>query len=246
VTDSSLALVPEFDEEARAEIVVPHTRPSHFTAYTSVDPGSRDRTGFVFAYVDFLNGKVVVTDEELLPNPTTRQIAATIKAKEASAFGEHHDVTRVSDIDLRLITDLRADHGLQVQKAVKVDMLASVNQLRHFVQTRKIIIDPRCVNLVHQLQTCIWDKRGTDMAREGSSPLAGHFDLIAALRYLLRAVDWSKNPYPAGFYERGGRFGPGVDQFVSPKALRNKKKLTLADDTPMGRKLHGKKQKPRR
>lgn len=236
VVDTSVALVPEFDAAAKAEIVQPTKLAPYYFAYTGIDPGSRDKTGIIVGWVDFLNGRFVVEGEALLANPTTREIAETVKHLEREYLPSTDHVTRVSDIDLRLIHDLFVEHRLQVQKARKSDMLQSVQQLRHYVQTRRLSINPRCTNLVHQLETCIWDKRGKDMAREGDAVMAGHHDLIAALRYTLRAIDWQRNPYPESYRARGGPLGPGVNDWVSPRRI-SKKRFTLLDNTPFGKKL---------
>lgn len=237
IVDSSLALVPEFDAGAQKEIIVEHPKPKLYRAYTAIDPGARDKHGMLFAYVDFLKGKLVVEDESLLTNPPTRVIADTIKEKESSNWGTYADVVRVSDIDIRMITDLHVEYKLAVRKAPRVEILTSVNRLRHAIQTRRIIISPKCVNLIRQLKTCIWNSRATDMDRAGESSPDAHFDLVAALRTMLAVVDFSHNPYPDHYYERGGELGPSFNQW-SPKSRKpRRQKLSLSDNTPAGRRL---------
>lgn len=244
VTDSSLAVVPEFDADAQADIVRPTEPLDYFHGYVSLDPGSRDKTGILVARYDFMNAKLLIDDEALLSNPTTKQIAQAIKSLEAKHLENAQSVTRVSDIDLRLIADFQAEHKLTLRKAKKTDMLASVQELRHAIQTRRLVISPRCQSLVHQLATAIWNRKGSDVAREGDGPNHGHNDLLAALRYMLRAVDHSRNPYPKHLYTRGSKFGPGVAQWAPPS--RDSKKGALHDNTPLARRLHKKKTKPRR
>ena len=241
VTDASMAVVPEFTPEARAQIIREHVRPSHFDGYCAIDPGARDKTAILVGYVDFREGKLVIEGEALLGNPSTQAIADSFRALEAEHLAGREPHRRVSDIDLRLIQDLQREHQLRVFPAKKDDFLASVNQLRHYVQTGRLIINPRCKQLIFHLSTAIWNRKAADVARvEATETREGHhYDTIAALRYMLRAIDWSHNPYPAHFFARGGAFGVAADAWVSPRTTRKERTLGLFPDSPLGRRLAG-------
>jgi hypothetical protein len=245
VTDADSAVVPEFTFQARQEIVREVERPDYFDAYVAMDPGMRDRTGILFAYWDFLECKLVIEDELLLHHAITDTIARAIKEKEGKLWGLRN-VARVSDVDLRLIADLALpkNGGLKFVKAQKVDSMAAINLMRMDVQDRTLVIHPRCVNLIRQLQNAVWNKKGTDFLRP-SDPMSieGHYDLVAALKYMCRSISRKKNPYPQHFYDRGGKFGPRVNEWVSPKRS-GQKKLGLFPDTPLGRRMAGLKKKP--
>lgn len=242
VTDASAAVVREFDAEARAEIVVQHPRPHHFDAYTAMDPGMRDRTGILFAYWDFLQAKLVIEDEALLTGPPTSKIASVIKEREHATWGFREPYIRVSDVDPRLIADLWELHRLRFQRARKEDSLGAVNLMRNDVLTRTLVINPRCVNLIRQLKNATWNKAATDFARpQSEQAIDGHYDLVAALKYLCRTVVRNKNPYPANW--RQTQHGPNA--WISPKSntTGDRKKLGLFQNTPVGRRLAGLKPK---
>ena len=58
-------------------------------------------------------------------------------------------------------------------------------------------LNPRCHHLRKQLATGLWaDKQKTDFAEDST----GHLDHLAALVYLVRAVDRQRNPTPVGHY----------------------------------------------
>ncbi len=218
VTDASLAIVPEFTLDKQKEIVREHVRPAYFNIYAGVDPGSRDNTGIIYAYVDFVKGVLVVEAEALLSNPTTEEIAKTLTQIETDVFQGREPKSRTSDIDLRLIQDLQRLYKIRLVPADKKDgMLSSINLLRHFVQQNKIIINPRCTNLIRQLSIAIWDRKATDMARATGDSVDGHMDLIAALRYMLRAVNFNANPFPEGWNDPGGGGGVPSSRFVSKR-----------------------------
>lgn len=241
VTDASKAVVPEFTPAKQKQLVIEWPRPDFYDSYTAIDPGMEDRTGILFAYTDFLEGKAVIEDEALLHRANTNQIADVIRTKEATNFADHPPYARVSDTDKRLIADLSQLHGLSFAPARDKDPVVEVNLIRNLVQSDKLIINPRCSNLIRQLRNAIWNNTANDFARAGQSSPDGHYDLVAALRYLIRIINWSRNPYPAHYYARGGRFGPGMTDWVSPKTRRvgHSKQLGLHADTPLGRRLAG-------
>lgn len=242
VTDASLAIVPEF-AEAKQDIIKDWKRPPYFDFYCGIDPGSKDNTGIVYCYVDFLKGKVIVEDEALLQNPSTDDIAKEIVRIENDTFQGMKPRSRVSDIDLRLMQDLGRLYKIAVTPADKREgMLSSVQLLRHFVKQRILVINPRCVHTIRQLENAIWNKKANDMARapedESNNLTDAHYDLVSALRYLLRAVNLRHNPYPDGFMSPGGEGGVPINRFVSPKG-RKPGGWGLYTDTAITRKLRG-------
>ncbi len=219
VTDADSAVVPEFNFKAKQEIVKEWPRPEYYDAYTGADPGIRDGTGLLFAYWDFLNQKLVIEDEALLQHAQagTDNIARVVKEKEQAQWGWIEPHLRVSDIDLRLITDLRQRHGLKFIPARKDDSQAQIAHLRDIVRSRELVINPRCVNLIRQLENAVFNSKGNDFLRGPVGDIDRHWDLVAALKYLNRHVDRKRNPYPDNYYHVGGKFGPPKGAWISPK-----------------------------
>ncbi len=234
VTDANRMVLPEFIR-ARKEIVKPVSHTEFFDAYVSMDPGMADGTGILFAWYDFLAGVIVVEDELLLNQANTSEIAKAIKEKEALRWPGRTPFMRVSDVDLRLIADLAQMHELSFNKTKKEDSIGAINLLRTDIQSHRLIIDPRCVQLIRQIEGCIWNTKSTDFARGGETSPDKHWDLVAALKYLVRSVVRNRNPYPDHYYAVGGRLGPPAGSWLSPKSHRVRP--SLYDDTPLGRKL---------
>lgn len=200
MTDQDLAIVPEFDEDAKKEIVVDHLeRPQFFDSYVSMDVGFNDFTVVLFAYWDFLKGKLVVEDEVVMNREThkvgmTSQLLANeIKAKEIILWNHKKPYLRISDIDLILISDLQQMHGLTFIPTRKDNKEAAINTLRNMVKQRKIIIHSRCKVLIAHLEEAIWNKQRTQFDRSSEF---GHFDGVDALIYMVRNVQYNKNPIP--------------------------------------------------
>lgn len=234
VTDADSAVIKEFTIQAKQEIVREYPRPPFFDAYVGMDPGMRDRTGIVFGYWDFVNHKLVIEDEALLRGPNTSEIAKTLKEREEALWGSKAPLVRVSDVDLRLCADLWSMHAITVQGARKEDALGSINLLRNDVQSRTLVINPRCVHLIRQMTNATWNTKATDFVNGGE--LDSHYDLLSALRYLTRTVNRHRNPYPEGWWSPGGGSGMPRNTWVSPKN-RAEKSRGLYPDTPLGRKL---------
>jgi hypothetical protein len=232
VTDAASAVLPEFTAEAEREVVKSTQRPPFFDAYVAMDPGFQDRTAILYGYWDFRRAKLVIEDESLMHRPSTSDIAAEIARKERAAWANQEPYARVSDVDPRLIADLWQLHRIQFRASEKQDSLGAINLVRNMIQAREIEISPRCVHLIRQMKNAIWNNKATDFARAGSKSPDGHFDLVAALKYLCRGVNRHHNPYPEGY-------GAVTTQstWTSPRSEGSKVGLGLMADTPFSRRL---------
>jgi hypothetical protein len=234
VTDAATAVIPEFDDKAKAEIVKNHNRPPYFDAYVSIDPGFVDKTGILFGYWDSRYAKLVIEDEWVKDHVGTKTIADAIKNKEEDLWGrKFKPFLRVSDTDARLISDLINDHGLWFTPSPKADSKAAIWNLRQMVANRSLVILPKCVNLIRQMQNAVWNRKATDFERDSSEDkIDGHYDLLAALKYLARVVNKERNPYPDWWAE----------SYPTERDARRARRLprdgTLRIDTPITRKLN--------
>jgi hypothetical protein len=242
VTDAASAVLPEFTAEAEREVVKSVTRPPYFDAYVAMDPGFQDRTAILYGYWDFRRARLVIEDESLMHRPSTTDIAAEIARKERSSWAGQEPYARVSDVDPRLIADLWQLHRIQFRASEKQDSLGAINLVRNMIQSREIEINPRCVHLIRQMKNAIWNNKATDFARAGSKSPDGHFDLVAALKYLCRGVNRHHNPFPEGY-------GTVITEstWTSPRQTGSKVGLGLMADTPFSRRLaRGNRNKHRR
>jgi len=199
--DSSRAVIPEFNEAVEKITVVEWPRPPKYDAYTSLDLGFVDYTAALFAYLDFVNNKLVIEDELWMNGHevTTKHLAEQVREKEAALWTDpksklQQDVyLRVSDDDLLTLNDLYRQHGLTFIPTRKDNKETAINDVRMKIGAGNIVINPRCKNLIFQLKTATWAKNRKTFDRSSD---AGHYDLIDALVYLVRNVQWQKNPYP--------------------------------------------------
>jgi hypothetical protein len=205
VMSEESAVVPEFNEETQALIVKEWQKPPFYDAYVSMDIGGKDMTFLVFAYYDFKNGVIVVEDELAIPGKEVRldKLAKDIKKKEETLYtnamsGEFRaPYLRVADNNnLILLNDLSTQYGLGFIPTRKDNRDAALNTMRIKIADHKIIINPRCINLIKHLTSASWKKNKKDFERLGDG---SHADGVAALMYLVRNVQETKNPYPLGY-----------------------------------------------
>lgn len=247
VIEDTLAIVPEF-AQVKDEIVAAHPRAPFFDLYLSLDPGMSDKTGVLFGVTDFRNNILTIEHELLLTGANTLVIAEEIRNVLATypttinGQGQVQGIvpySAVMDGTVPFVDrDLYQHHKLTFALADKRDSEAGINLMRMVIAGKQLRIHPRCVNLIRQLSNAIRNKQGGDMARTARD---GHFDLVAALKYMVR--DWTNrkqhNPYPKDWsFDQGGLFD-------HTKYFRREepKKKTLADVILKGTSLAAKKRR---
>jgi len=225
IRDENRTVIPEFDDELKALIVREYNKPPFYTPYVGMDLGFKDLTVVLFGYYDFKADRLIIEDEIVKGGSELKldKFAEEILQKEEKLWMNilTNELivpeVRVSDVDYIVIQEInRASHNRLNFQAVKKApgyKLPLINQMRVMLQNEKIIINPRCETLIQHLTNGRWKDSSAkdDFAR---SPGLGHYDAIDAMLYLVKSVNFSKNPYPVNygrntddtFYDNG-RFG---------------------------------------
>lgn len=200
------SVIPEFTDELQTKIVKDWERPPYFDTYVSADWGITDKTGILFAYYDFKNAKIIIEDEIVMNGArmNTAVLAQSIKDKEKTLW--HDELSkqpkpvylRIADNNLHIIQDLAMLHQLNFIPTDKMNKEGALNTVRVFLQDEKIVINPRCKNLISHIKFAEWDKNKRGFNRHN---IYGHYDLLDALVYLVRNMVFTKNPYPRGSFD---------------------------------------------
>ena len=208
VKDEEMSVLPEVDDDLLAKIVKTWDEPPYKHRYVSMDIGFKDLTVVLYGYYDFRNDVVVIQDE-IVRNG--KQIHLPVFTKELAAKEEElwtNPLTnemfrpdlRVSDVNPFVLQEIsvHSDGEINFAIASKDNKLAHLNKLRVMLAGEKIIINPKCTTLIRHIKNARWKEKGNkdDFAR---SPDDGHYDAVDALLYFIRAVNYNKNPYPAGY-----------------------------------------------
>lgn len=240
LVDPEFALCPEWEENGRVEDFSLDEYYPFYCKYGALDTGVRDLTVDLAAHYDFKKATLFVHDEVAMNGTqmTTETLGKAIRQMEVERFGvkweevddpltrrlrfkmvppdEHFKIKRVSDIDLLLISDLSKLEGIYYEATDKGYIEEMVNEVRVWVQNRRLVVHPRCKQLIGCLRFGVWNDHKTDFDR---SSAYGHFDAFAALMYLIRNVDTRSNPIPSGY----GR--PADDYFIEEAPNDKKEKL---------------------
>lgn len=222
VGDENELILPEFQRREAGIVQEAYERPGWFYPYTCLDTGWTDWNAALFGYVDWKAQKLVVEDELVMRYQSTGQIASGIKAKEldlwksdAGGWVGGKRPARIGDLTEQALEDMAVDHAIGVAPVEKYDRDGAIANLRSGIQDGRLVIHPRCKNLIYQCRNGIWNKQRTQFER---SKTIGHCDALAALVYLYRMANWTGNPYPERPVEG--------DHFWDPdKMLRKRRKL---------------------
>jgi hypothetical protein len=247
VSDAGKLVIPEYPEAAIEIVTDPGPPPVYRDCYVGADWGIKDPSAVLFSYWDSRRQVLVIEDEWLQRQAGTPTIAAAIHEKERQLWRGNFDVYRVCDIDLRLQRDLAELHDLTFALADKKDRAANVDLTRSYFRRKQIIIDPRCKKLDTQLHRATHDRSGKDFERkrekDGGEPVhpdqdMGHYDLVAALIYLVRFVHTRRkvDPYPDIYPASGPN-----DHVPLAHPSRQPPRRRFGLDTPTNRRLFGKK-----
>jgi hypothetical protein len=194
LADSERAILPAATAD-KMQSIVKEPEPLTYVPdrYVALDIGYRDLTVALFAYWDYLRGKLVIEDELVLKEntATTDNIAKSIREKEKLLWDGVKPYKRVSDTDPRLIADLRKLSGIEFTATKKDNLMAQVNNANIMVLNEQLEIHPRCKILATHMKYGLWNKQFTMFER---SDALGHCDAVAALVYLIRNVSKNRNP----------------------------------------------------
>ena len=179
---------PEFTTDH----IKPCDPPEHWQqTIIAVDWGySPSATCALFGYVR--EGVMYIYDEHYQKEELAVVTAEKLRAKLAS--------WRVTDF--AAVADHEADRneelvrrGIPCGLAKKVDVLGNRVQIKELLWQRKLVIDPRCQNLIRDLQAATWHptKEGE---LDDSQCTWGHFDAESTLRYLVRELSEAEMSKP--------------------------------------------------
>lgn len=207
--DTTKMVITTFTQEVQDDIIREWERPPFFDVYVAGDPAAEDLTVMLFAYVDYINQKIIIEDELVLGGGasalTTLEIADGIKRKENLLYPMKVPYKRIMDSNNKILfNDLFIDHNLRFHATDKRDKLIHIDKVNRAIASGNIIINPRCENLIYHMKTTKWKinsegvkKTFLRVSDDPRSKFRGHHgDAVDALIYLVRNVDFNKNPYP--------------------------------------------------
>jgi len=233
IKDETTAVIPEFTEELKKQIIKEWPRPPYFDSYVSMDLGAVDLTAVLFGYYDFRAAKLIIEDELEADfskkDMNISKLTDLILAKESQLWTNIYTNEvkkphmRVSDLNLIVTQEIAVkSHGrVSFVNTRKDEKDAAINNMRALLGSGKIIISPKCKKLIQHLDNVKWAS-AKNRETFGRSKDNGHYDFVDALIYFTRMVNYAKNPYPPNYDLGGG------DVFIPNYDLYNEQKRSKA------------------
>lgn len=210
IKDPNMSVIPEFDDDLEKLIVREWPRPPYFDCYEAMDLGGVDLTVVVFGYYDFRADKIIIEDEVVMDftdtNNTIKKLTDNIMDKEKELWTSpltlelKKPYLRVSDIDYMVIREILkySNYAVNFIATKKDDNNSAINDMRQMLASKKVIINPKCKTLIRHLKNVRWSSK-TNKVKFARSPDNGHYDAVDALKYFVRSVIPTHNPYPANY-----------------------------------------------
>lgn len=239
VKDSSTSVIPEATDELYKEIVKEWPKPLHYDAYEAMDLGFNDLTVVLFGYYDFRAAKIIIEDEYIVNGQSLHlpNLVEKIKDTERKLWFNYltneqkKPTKRVSDIDYIVLNEIRriSNNEINFEATKKDNNEAAINTIRVMLAKKQLIINPKCETLLRHLKNVKW-KSSNNKEKFARSPDDGHYDAVDALKYLIRSINLTKNPYPVNYNkELYQYYAPEVrnsDDF-NPTQQRNLNKIDV-------------------
>lgn len=207
IVDDETSIIPEWHDSLVQDFTTDEYR-KFYHNYESLDIGVRDKTAILFGFYDFKKATLFIEDEFTISGPetTTRNIATAVKEKE-KILNYEKVYKRVADNNnLLLLNDLNTAHDLVFFPTSKESLAAMVNTVRLLVKDKRIIVHPRCKELIGCLQYGVY--KDNSRSEFGRSKTYGHYDTLSSLIYLARSLDLTTNPIPQSYNYNPNIFDP--------------------------------------
>lgn len=221
--NSDNSVVPEFTEDVQKDTITEWPKPVFCDKYVAMDIGFSDMTAILFGFYDWDNAVLVIQDEIVVKGSVvnSKDISEMIRKKEEelwynSKTGEvESPFIRVADNNLIFLNDLAVNYKMIFMATDKNKKEQWLNKMRIMISERRIIISPKCKNLISHLESATWNNTHTEYLEGGDSKeLKHHYDCVDALLYLTRNLIEGRNPYPPNY--NFNKLGRRSEYFVNP------------------------------
>lgn len=143
---------------------------------------SPSATAALFGYVK--EGVIYIFDEHYRKEELAIDTANVLR--ERLARWRITDMAAVADHEADRNEEL-VRRGIPCGLARKVDVLGNRVQIKELMFEKRLVVDPRCENLIRDLSAAVWHSK-KEGELDDTQCTWGHFDAEAALRYLVREL----------------------------------------------------------
>lgn len=199
IARSDRRVCPEFNSEDHVGLYDPYERDPHtgettkYAGLISVDYGVKDFCGILSAYYNHIENILVITDEHMEKSMGLRKLKDTLDIMQEDMYDYSETIDITVDAFEQSAFELRHEYMLTFRRPTKAKVEDQIGLVRNALVNNRILIDPKCKNLIAQLELGMWKKTEKVGDFERSEQF-GHLDLIAALCYLVKSTPWGRRP----------------------------------------------------
>lgn len=230
IVESSMQVVPELTQELVNKLQVKEDYKNdplmqYWHKYIVVDTGVRDKTAVVFAHYNYHKKRLIVDATLDLQGSeyNTAKLSQMIKDKRDELWPDPaylKDLRYVADSNnLVVINDLNIIYKLPFVGTTKGRLDEMVQKVRDWVFDERILFAPAAVEALNCARFAIWSKSRSEFGR---SAKYGHYDLLAAITYLVRNVNEHADPMPLAQVDRTKMYVPPT---VNPELTTSNREL---------------------
>jgi hypothetical protein len=206
ISDSSRSVIPQLGDENAPNLLLKDSRYTEhpyyklWKKYVVADWGGRDKTAIVFAHYNFRTKQVIVEDQLDLDgnHVTAGRIATAIKEKTKELWNDEGDISYFCDNNNILIqNEMNIKYKLNFVETTKGKLKSQmVEKVKDWIFDERLFFDKKAELTLKCITSAHWAKNGDEFAR---SKIYSHYDLLAAVVYLIRNIDEYTDPIPRNF-----------------------------------------------
>ena len=200
VANEDRRVCPEFLRDSHVSDYLPLDRDPQiyehemkYAGFIVADYGIVDQAGIVSCWYDHLENKLIVEDEHAEKAMGLRKFKETLDNMGESLLEWCSEVDYCIDVFEQAGFELRSEYMLNFRRPSKGKIEDQVGVLRNAIANDRVVINPRCKQLILQLEQGLWKdtEKTKDFERTSEH---GHLDLIAALVYAVKFCPWGRRP----------------------------------------------------
>lgn len=200
VANDDRRVCPEFSRDTHVTDYLPLDRDPQiyeqdlkYTGFVVADYGIVDQAGIVGCWYDHLENKLVVEYEHAEKAMGLRRFKEVLDEVEEKLVDWCEPVDYCIDVFEQAGFELRNEYMMTFRRPSKSKLEDQVGVLRNALANERIIINPRCKQLILQLEQGLWKETEKVKDFERTEQF-GHLDLIAALTYAVKFCPWGRRP----------------------------------------------------
>ena len=165
----------------------------NYGGFIVADYGIVDQAGILACWYDHLENKLVVEMEHAEKAMGLRKFKEVLDEMEEDLVGWCEPVDYCIDVFEQAGFELRHEYMMSFRRPTKSKLEDQVGVLRNAMSNGRIVINPRCKQLILQLEQGLW--KDTEKVKDFErTEQFGHLDLVAALTYAVRFCPWGRIP----------------------------------------------------